>query len=71
MVTHSQAHGTCLLKGHSLWLPKSQTELDNMYQNLLERSIHGIWMPVKRVDLPDYLWIDNIRHSKCKSDGYR
>ena len=63
MVTHSEAQEICLLNG-SLWLPMSQAELDGVYQQLLEKSIHSLWMPVKRADLKDYMWIDNKRHSK-------
>ena len=64
MVTHSKAQDGCLLKGYSLWLPMSQAELDSVYQALVERGIHIIWIAAKRADLPDYIWIDNNRHSK-------
>ena len=64
MVTYSEALKRCLFKGYFIWLPESQTDIDSVYQTLLERSIHSIWMPLKRMDLTDYLWIDNKRHSK-------
>ena len=42
----------------------SQAKLDGVYQQLLERGIHNVWMATKRADLIDYMWIDNKRHSK-------
>ena len=64
MVTYSEARQRCFFKGYLLWLPKSQAEIDSVFQTLLERSINSIWMPLKRMELTDYLWIDNKRHSK-------